>query len=293
MNLPIKSLATAVTLALASVSAHAALTPPAQNLTSPPVDSSGAYTGLYLAVYNGAGTQSEVVNLGYAYSQISAASGNLNPTAPNAAFVQAAAPTGSGNVLQLNFGQISGFSGSSSIFNSSNLATDGYMVLSAVTGGPGVEQLSATYNGTPPLAYGGVNTVGQAIQSEIANWVTAAPTTGDLSDTTGTATYSVQKGIAFGGLNDGQIISGTNYSGSVGSALGFYNVTTTALHKDAITQYGTSAGTGYWFLSNSGMLTYNVPVAGTAPVPLPAAVWLLGSGLLGMTGIARRRRGAA
>lgn len=28
---------------------------------------------------------------------------------------------------------------------------------------------------------------------------------------------------------------------------------------------------------------------GTAPVPLPAAVWLLGSGLLGLTGIARRK----
>jgi hypothetical protein len=27
----------------------------------------------------------------------------------------------------------------------------------------------------------------------------------------------------------------------------------------------------------------------TPPVPLPAAVWLLGSGLLGLTGVARRK----
>lgn len=293
MNLPIKSLATAVTLALASLSAHAALNPPGQNLTGPPLGDTngvGGSTGLYLAVFNSTGTQSEVVNLSYAYDQITAASGNLNATAPNAAFVQAAAPTGSGKVLQMNFGQISGFTGSSSIFNSSNIATDGYMVLSALSGGPGVEALSTTYNGTPPLAYGGVNTAIQAIQGEIGAWNIAAPTTGDLKDTTGSQPYSVQQPF---GLNNGALIANFNFSGSVGSALGFYNVTTTTLHKDAITQYGTAAGTGYWFLSSSGTLTYNVPVSGAAPVPLPAAVWLLGSGLLGMAGIARRRRAAA
>jgi hypothetical protein len=32
---------------------------------------------------------------------------------------------------------------------------------------------------------------------------------------------------------------------------------------------------------------------GTAPVPLPAAVWLFGSGLMGLAGVSRRRKGAA
>ncbi|MGI9320139.1 MAG: VPLPA-CTERM sorting domain-containing protein [Thiogranum sp.] len=31
-------------------------------------------------------------------------------------------------------------------------------------------------------------------------------------------------------------------------------------------------------------------IGGGTPVPLPAAVWLFGSGLLGLFGIARRRR---
>jgi hypothetical protein len=41
-------------------------------------------------------------------------------------------------------------------------------------------------------------------------------------------------------------------------------------------------------LSNAGILTASV-----GAVPLPAAVWLLGSGLLGLIGIGRRRASGA
>jgi hypothetical protein len=44
-------------------------------------------------------------------------------------------------------------------------------------------------------------------------------------------------------------------------------------------------------LSTSGDLTYTI--AGVSAVPLPAAVWLLGSGLLGLAGIGRRKKAAA
>ena len=38
---------------------------------------------------------------------------------------------------------------------------------------------------------------------------------------------------------------------------------------------------------------FNGQVAGVSAVPLPAAAWLMGSGLLGLVGVARRRRRAA
>jgi len=44
---------------------------------------------------------------------------------------------------------------------------------------------------------------------------------------------------------------------------------------------------GSWLLTSSGQLTYtNTPSA----VPVPAAVWLFGSGLVGLVGIARRKQ---
>jgi hypothetical protein len=44
-------------------------------------------------------------------------------------------------------------------------------------------------------------------------------------------------------------------------------------------------------LSSAGVLSYDAP--STAPVPVPAAIWLLGSGLMGLVGIGRRRNAAS
>ena len=53
------------------------------------------------------------------------------------------------------------------------------------------------------------------------------------------------------------------------------------------TAVGSAAGRGVFNLSSNGLLTYSVPAAST--VPLPAAGWLLISGLLGLVAVSRRR----
>ena len=42
----------------------------------------------------------------------------------------------------------------------------------------------------------------------------------------------------------------------------------------------------------NGVTGDDFPVSGTSPIPVPAAVWLFGSGLVGLVGVARRRKKA-
>ncbi len=115
--------------------------------------------------------------------------------------------------------------------------------------------------------------------------------------TTGTCT-SVAAGDAWNINNLTSTKWGANYglpgnfngSGGVGSALNFFYSTA----ADPIA--GTPAGIapflgGTWTLSSNDVLTYS----GSAPaaVPVPAAIWLLGSGVFGLVGVARRRQQVA
>ena len=74
-----------------------------------------------------------------------------------------------------------------------------------------------------------------------------------------------------------------NSTAAVGTDLNFY-----ALQASSTAGLAKITGTpfaGSWNLGTNGTLSYSV-----AAVPLPPAVWLLGSGLIGMVGVARRSR---
>ena len=77
----------------------------------------------------------------------------------------------------------------------------------------------------------------------------------------------------------------------VGDSLGFFAMqasSTSGLGKISATQFGSVDGAAAWTLASNGDLSYSVP-APVSAVPVPAALWLLGSGLIGMVGVARRK----
>jgi hypothetical protein len=85
----------------------------------------------------------------------------------------------------------------------------------------------------------------------------------------------------------------TAVSGTLGTAMGFYAMdrsTSNAGGTPVTTAYANSAGfAAEWLLNADGSLSYTSAAVGGAPVPVPAAIWLLLSGLSGLGVIGRRR----
>lgn len=100
-----------------------------------------------------------------------------------------------------------------------------------------------------------------------------------------------------GGPNWGTTIGGTTgtlqTAGSIGTLLNFFyfasNGTSGFTQANGKTVFANSLGRATWSLDGSGNLAYSLAGA-PSEVPVPAAAWLLGSGLFGLVGVARRRK---
>lgn len=75
--------------------------------------------------------------------------------------------------------------------------------------------------------------------------------------------------------------------GALDDSLGFYFVAMDYTNDPSTNSSRVAQMLGNWSLSSAGTLTYTSEAI--TPIPVPGAVWLLGSALIGMVGVARRK----
>jgi hypothetical protein len=116
-------------------------------------------------------------------------------------------------------------------------------------------------------------------------------TNGTLS-TTGTLTAQQAGGV------NGSFVNQTGKTANIGSAADLYyfsrnNAGTGAAATGLTLLYANATAAASIILAANGDVTYTLAGAPVSAIPVPAAAWLLGSGLLGIGGMIRRRKAAA
>jgi len=283
MKLSITPVALAVTMALGAAVAQAQ-TLPSYGTTAP-----SALSGLYLAVWDNNTKATELVNLTSTYANVEYSAGSsvlTTPTVGSNGWTSVSNFDGYSSVDQLNLGTISGFN---SVFStSSQSAATQYAILGAPSSEAGAVFSQAT-GASNPLTNTGVPVVAAAIIGEISNWK-AAGNTSPIVDQTGSVAFNAT--LAGAPLDDGALgVAGDNFGTEVGSAANFFNDVGSAHVTYGSTEYTYDGSAGFWLLSSTGDLTWNLITSSASTVPLPPAVWLFASGLIGLCLIGRRREG--
>jgi hypothetical protein len=288
---PMKAAAATALLSLASVAAMAQTFPtvPSQPPTIPTAGlnaSSNTESPLLLAVWDPVAGSSLVQWLGLNHGQITIP--NMTPD--------------SGGVL--NFGTISQYS---TVFaqaigaNAVNRLV--YAVFSADSDGnladPNGRVLRTTGTGfQDPLSPVDAFQVDGAV-SQYARYITEVINFNDVSPIACaranpcTIINNESSRIFFGGTLVGSGLGGalpaaSSIAAVVGTASSFWELATVEDLTATVTQYANAGRVAQWLLTADGVLTYSI-----APIPLPAAAWLLLSGLLGFSVVGRRKAGAA
>ena len=125
-----------------------------------------------------------------------------------------------------------------------------------------------------------------------------AVTNGVLSFSTATGNLDIQGSVADLSISNQTLLTGTidNFFASDQGELSFFQAGgSSVLSTDLLSAIGLS-GTGFEYLAYNiesnelGQVINTGVVNTTSVVPLPAAAWLFGSAILGLLGIARRKK---
>jgi hypothetical protein len=120
--------------------------------------------------------------------------------------------------------------------------------------------------------------------SDIYNFTISSTSSGAASATNHQLTFGPSKILDIAGLNMSIIYEGTTLLSNSGSGVSVFSANVLPGSYRAIVT-GTSTGT-------SGGAYMMSMIATPAAVPVPAAVWLLGSGLIGLVAVGRRKEQA-
>ncbi|BAN36631.1 hypothetical protein SCD_n02832 [Sulfuricella denitrificans skB26] len=227
---------------------------------------------LFLSVYDSVAQVSYTRDLGVTLSDFSS---NLSSTSYSLNFASDA-------LLQSAFASLSGLSWNVAALDSTGgTAVGGQHYLSTTNADQATVQ--NTKNSSLTVGMSGVNGYVQA-NNAFGTHVSSANGSSTAVFADGAAYFG--NGFAANWLGKASFDS----TALVGNSLGFFLMETSvnAIGANALKSIQATQAAGTWTLASNGDLSYSVP-APVAAVPVPAALWLLGSGLIGMVGVARRK----